>query len=327
MNLNEFVSDYKKREDVSKQIDLICKDKNLESIKKREGNKFFKKYLKEILLIVLSAILLLPLCIYSFIKINATHKLIFIVLAFGSGFLLLALLFVSIVNVLSHREVKGKGKYTTSLVNKVVNIIYSDKAQYIPKGGIDVVSLVHLNCFKVNTLSQDTFISGFYKGVECKMCNVYSHHRESNSEITRGRKSVEEIDFDGSVCFVRNNKAIKGRIVISTHPFVFGNLKFENEQFNSLFKVKSDIKEEAYYIITPQFQEALIDIAKSYTLKPFTIVISEDTFAIVFYKDKIRVNNLNLKKDIRSNIEKVLDEIVPLAYFIERLKLDFKFNL
>ncbi len=219
----------------------------------------------------------------------------------------------------------AKNKYAEAIAPKVIDTMYGPNAVYQKNGGYSADYLSGLNCFRVNSLSQEDYIQGHYCSIPFTMGDVTSWHYEVRGS-GKNKRTEKVIDFCGSVLSFRLNKKSSATIkVVEGSNFLNGDsINFESSAFNKKFNVYCQDKENAFYIITPQLQLAMLDIEKS---MPGGIVFlfRGEELVIVISGNTTTFDRINLNKDANYNINAVLDSILAPAFIIESMNLDHKF--
>ena len=109
--------------------------------------------------------------------------------------------------------------------------------------------------------SEDKF-EGKYKDVPFAACDVTTWHEEDDDD--GGSRTV--IDFDGQYYVFEFNKKFKGNVIVTSNYSVstkknLETVEMENNEFNKMFNVYTDDQHLAYYILTPQLMEKIMELS------------------------------------------------------------------
>lgn len=219
----------------------------------------------------------------------------------------------------------AKKKYTSKIAPSVIEALYGPKAVYQPNGGYDPDYLRGLNVFRVRSLNQWEFIQGHYFNIPFSISNVESYHYETRGS---GKNSHQEkvTDFYGSVMSFKMNKPSKSVIEVTEGMSLFSgkSINFESSAFNKKFNVYCENRENAFYIITPQLQLAMIDIEKSVP-GAITMLFRGEELVVVIASNITRFDKADLNETDNHNINAIIDSILAPALIIEDMNLDHKF--
>ena len=221
----------------------------------------------------------------------------------------------------------AKNKYTAAIAPEIINALYGPNAEYSPNGGYQRDYLVNLDCFPVRTLKQDTLIKGHYFGIPFTIANVESYHYETRGS-GKNRRQEKVTDFLGSVMSFKMNKPSKSviKVIEGSNLFSGKTIDFESSAFNKKFNTYSDDRENAFYIITPQLQLAMLDIEKALP-GGLKILFRNDELVIIAAGNTTTFSGIKLKESDNYNINVILDSILAPGFVIEKMNLDHKFFL
>lgn len=178
-----------------------------------------------------------------------------------------------------------KSKYVVQTISGISGF---NDLKYYPKDGFswdDIRNAAVVSCGDKKYFSSEDLLFGIYDDVRFKISDV-----TSKKYVRRGKKSRTEIIFDGQVmCFFQFDemKKSKEHIQIFQKEFLSNIsgwkadyvIHTENEAFNSKFDVYASDEHNAYYILTPQRIEKIMDFEKTI----------DEQIAISFYDDKMFV--------------------------------------
>ncbi len=206
------------------------------------------------------------------IVIAATSFLTFLFNPFISiiGLFFVLLLFFLRVNI----GIKDYKKlYKDTVVAKQFLEAFPD-CSYQPANGISKEEIHAAGLIMLgNRYRSEDYITGTYKGVRFERSDllIQNHHSDSNGH------SHTTTYFQGRWMVFQAPKRFHTTLQIIQKNFSYSNQKkglftskeerrheveFENEQFNSQFNCYCQNDQEAYYLITPQMQEAILKLAQ-----------------------------------------------------------------
>lgn len=282
-----------------------------------------KKKIKNALI---GALVLLGICLLTGIIVSIVMKnfIPFIIL------LIVGIVIASLIYFTNANSVKRK--YLTTLTPSVVEALYGPNAEYYQTGGFSRDYLTEAQLFPVCQLKQEDHIIGHFQGVPFAIADVTSYHIETRRD---GDRTYTETvyDFVGSVLSVKMNKPAKYPLrLISEAVFSLGSfsksdetINFESSEFNKLFNCYCQDRQEAFYLMTPQLQLALITIAKGIPGN-MSLRFYDQELIIAFRGNSTNFNKIKLNnKDLNYNINVILDAILLPAYIIDTMNLDHKF--
>lgn len=172
---------------------------------------------------------------------------------------------------------------------------------------------------KYDQFRSSHLVTGKYRNTTFKSANVSLLKRVQSR---RGKRYAKV--FNGTFIVFSFPKKIKGTVIVSEKAFYgkhFEKVKFESINFNEKFFVSAVDKHEAFYIITPQFIEAMLLLEKKY---PGAISFSfvRDTLFFSIDNDK-EIFAYDLRKNLdKSLIDNIKNDGKIIRSIIENLKLD-----
>ena len=239
--------------------------------------------------------------------------------------ILIVLIFALAASLIAFFSVKKSkdNTYINALVLPVIQAVYGPAAVYNRHGSYSRDYLRGLGVFPVNDLHQEDFIGGSFLGVPCTVCDVISTHQQSDGK--NGSHTV--VDFEGSVFSMKMNKIAQNRLLVSEGHTLFQGkgIQFESIEFNKMFHTSCDSDQVAFYIVTPQMEEGMIDINNSIQGTLFFLFRGEELVIII--GGHTTTFSVDRSKGLNYNINCVVDSILPMAYLIKRLNLDHKFQM
>lgn len=316
MELNKFIHQAKSDENMIEKMTKIMNDPVL--LQKLDKDKKTIKQLNTSIAIIDTILAVVGIVfMIIFFTVNESSPWLMVI-----SFISFFALFIATGIYTKKKKKLSASSYSLQLIQEVIFSVYSSKASYQPYGGYSSKFLQELKAFPVRSLHQEDMIAGSFHDVPCRMCDVHSFHTEST-----GKSSTTVTDFLGTVLILKMNKAVNNELrIISRKARKNADILFEGEEFNQNYSVFSNDREEAFYIITPQMQEALLDL-KRYISGNITLILRGDQLIVVASGITTNINSLKLNMGTSDNINTILNEILPMAYMIETLNLDHKFFL
>lgn len=311
---SDFASKIESQPDIKEKLKPLLDDQEIKNL----VSKLKKDRLLVIVLTWVCAAVLLGIVIYliGYIQGQITAVIVFAVM-----FLILGL------GITFNAIKRSKDNYGRHFVPKVVKAIYGEKATFVAKNGFSLEYLSSLNLFRVVNVKQEDFISGTYKGIPCMGCDVIATHEESS-----GKSSSTVTDFQGCIYSFKLNKKANPWIYVSeVRPYSINNSVFrhkvqlESIQFNEKFHTYCQDEHTAFYIITPQLEESMMNIEKSFPGE-ITFIFREEEL-VVLISGHLCEYKVDFNASIEKNLIAILNAVVPLSYVIEEMHLDHKFSL
>ncbi len=212
-----------------------------------------------------------------------------------------------------------KLKYVTQTIENVYGF---SNLQYSPFLGFkweDIRNAAVVNCGIQKYFESEDMLDGTYDGINFKISDV------TTQKIVRKNKGtkVEEI-FSGQILCLfdfDDNKVSDGHLQIFQKEFlsdIIGwkadcKIHTENEEFNSKFKIYSTDEHNAYYILTPQRIEKIMEFANSVGVQTALTFTGNKMFVAIK-----RHNMFDAAYDIP--IEKQTEDILKDAEIIQMAK-------
>lgn len=196
--------------------------------------------------------------------------------------------------------------------------------QYKPSQGLSKNELLGFKFLKgvnMNAVHSEDYIEGIYKGVGYRQADVQREKRLDASDL------YNEIDrLHGRISIYEFKKSLNGDIVIksknSPHVDVgsLAKVEMENIQFNDRFDVYAANGQMAYYLLTPQFMEYLLqlDVRRETAFRFSTnhIYVLRNGINGVFEVD------MSKPLDLQYEIGKSYNELQEILDFVDVLNLD-----
>ncbi|MBO4998604.1 MAG: DUF3137 domain-containing protein [Lachnospira sp.] len=195
--------------------------------------------------------------------------------------------------------------------------------------------------YKISSYHSEDYLSGVYKGVSFKQVDVEFTRRETTGDHPKDVTvfSGRLFEFDDSFKQVQSVKVVPEIEVRAENRFQIERqdiVKMENMEFNKVFAVASASPQEAFYVLTPQVMERLMDIHNRYKKSELddgsrnNIEGLYRTIAFHFKQDKLYVvidhmdsfdSNFLKEVDYPTEKEKIRKHIQVIIDVIEMLKL------
>lgn len=257
----------------------------------------------------------------------SSNNTVFIALSVAYIAIFIIVLICFLIRMSNARKEYHNASPSYHIKGGIIGAIYSDEYIYRPHDGYDLSELRMLNAFEMEEVDQWEYIEGYFDGVWCSQADVQTYHHEEYKDQDGNIQERVVYDFTGMVFKFKNNKKINGRIYLTNGVFARSDIKFESQQFNSVFKVSANYREEAFYIITPQMQEAILELASNFDDNKIQLIYKGDLLYVVLTGIQTHVNRVEIERDISENISNVISNIYPMAYIISTLRLDHRFTV
>ena len=156
----------------------------------------------------------------------------------------------------------------SNVISNVLNEVF-ETVEYNPFGSISSVSSAGMVFpFSYNKLRGSDYIKATYRGLNIELSDVELIKVEELTNDEGDTDSSEETVFKGQWLICDFGKELSGEVHISgkakkSHGgSISGNVRMENEQFNSQFFVNAQDPQEAYYILTPHMMEYILSMSE-----------------------------------------------------------------
>lgn len=237
-----------------------------------------------------------------------------------------------------NKEVKNAvGEYVIKdVIGERIDIEDYSPSKYINSEFVKKCSILP----NYDRINGSDYISGKYKGVEITYCDL--HLEREHRERENGRTTTTyRTNFKGPVILVDLGKEIEGYVRIKERKTprkesnflsdIFSGaaeaigiktddeiIEVENVEFNNQFEIKSNNHHMAFYILTPDFMEKIVDadtMAQGYTnllFKKKRVVITINNGVDSFELNKTIYNKAKLEKSrqrVRDDFNRVLNII------------------
>jgi len=212
-------------------------------------------------------------------------------------------------------------KLKTNLVNSILSE-YIEKGVYYSDFGVDSCDVYNAEILKkASRYQSEDYIEGEINNVHFISSDVHLQERRST-----GKSSHYVTYFKGRFFQFDFNKNFDGKIFVleGNMPFLFhgyDKIKLESVEFNQVFNTYTDNEHHAFYVLTPHFMEALLEleakhhgkITMSFINNKLNIAINDksDTFECAMF----RHFDENIVNEFKS-------DILIIKSIIDSLKLD-----
>ena len=158
------------------------------------------------------------------------------------------------------------GKKLRNLTSPVIRSVLEEKMEvdsFEPNQHFDRKLVKNTKLFTGwSSISGSDLVTGKYRGIPVRFCDLKLTHEESSGNDS----TVTVTDFSGTFIEVTAHRSIGSEVRIKEQgKGLFGRSKVietENEAFNRQFTVTGDSQQDAFYILTPQFMETIINADK-----------------------------------------------------------------
>ena len=237
-------------------------------------------------------------------------------------------------------KIKEFGKKYKEQIIKSVFSKYLDEFDYAPNDGISKSYINHLNIISTGDIySSEDKITGKIKGVDFVRADVHIQDEYEDSEGHTSRTTV----FEGQWMIFQFPKRFKSEVQVYSKFFtgsksksglfsklfkekddnIRHSISTESEEFNKKFKIYASDDHTAFYVLTPQILEAIIQLENKFGCK-IMLLFTDNTLNIALRTGK---NSLepSYKKDMNIALEQTVKEtekeMQTLVDFVEYLKL------
>ena len=276
----------------------ILDDENLSQSIKIGKKKFYNA--QKILFL---AILILSLIIYSSIVNAVYHALIAMPVVVFFGFFA--------VNVWTNYYEFYKNDFIRNIVKSLdENFEYIHKKEHIENEKTPEFGLFFR--YDGSNFNKEDFISGIYKGVEFEFCEY--NFIGLNTE------------FYAQFLTCNFYKDFKSNLKILNKKIKFWQLgkakKFDNVEFNKMFKIIADDEVEARYLLSPSFMEKLCKLNANGNFGFVSAAFKDNKFYLFFENNKnLFEPHLFFKKPSVKIAEFYKSEILEILSVIDELNL------
>ncbi|MGN0153290.1 MAG: DUF3137 domain-containing protein [Lachnospiraceae bacterium] len=214
-------------------------------------------------------------------------------------------------------------EYKKMIAEPVLRKLFGE-SHYRPSQGFSPRELLDFDLLKgidFDKIQSEDYLEGIYKGVSYQQADVRSVNNVEESDFTE-----ETGGLCGRILIYDYKKDLNGDIYISSKHNSYFNIRdlnkveMENVVFNNKFDVYTADEHMAYYLLTPQFMEYLMNLdLRGEMVFRFTsnkIYVFRNHIAGIFEPD------LRKTLDIPYEIGKSYNELKEILDFIDILNLD-----
>lgn len=221
--------------------------------------------------------------------------------------------------------VRALKQYTAEYKEKVVKVVTFNDCGFLEDVTFDVdrgilaTTIAATNMIRMGSAySSNDLITGKYKGVP---------FRQSDVSIETGGENSSAL-FRGRWIMFRFNKNFRCDLQVVSKGFItatkrYPMVKLENEDFHKVFNVCAENAEEAFYILTPHFMEAMLRVKKQFKHAPVMFIFIGGTLhvAIMNNRDAFEPSIVGHLDPARER-DRTLKELRVITEFVDELSLD-----
>ena len=252
----------------------------------------------------------------------------FVISFVSNGSLALASLFLLIIPGIVFIAI-GTMKFNSlekEFKNKCMGKIVSDiipGAKYFPKLGIPLHEIYSYKLLKKGDREYiEDLIQGEINGVKFRTCDLKLEERRVHHNSNGGTTVTYVPYFTGRFFEFDFNKTFKGDLILTENlmikPLGMQKINLESEEFNKKFKTFAKDEFSAFYVLTPQFMMALLDLEKT-NPGAISISINSNKMAIALNNNRdtfsLKMNQVitdyvfqSFKKDM-SVVNQIVEEL------------------
>lgn len=240
-----------------------------------------------------------------------------------------------------HPKIKEfEEKYKKQIIENIFPK-YLDEFNYEPDEGISRSYINHLNIISTGDIySSEDKITGKVKGVNFVRADIHIQDEHEDSEGHTSRTTV----FEGQLMIFQFPKRFKSEVQVYSKFFpgsksksglfsklfkeknenIRHSISTESEEFNKKFKTYASDDHTAFYVLTPQILEAIIQLENKFGCK-IMLFFTNNTLNIALRTGKDSLEP-SYKKDMNKALEQTVKEtekeMQTLVDFVDYLKLN-----
>jgi len=225
--------------------------------------------------------------------------------------------------VTSTAQAKWKNEFAKQIMPEILKDLYGG-GSYSPKGRIDKKTFNkpkffgHYDTYKADNLLEAKYGNVAFKMEDYKLTETHSNGKQTTTTVVgQGRFFVFDFerDFEHSVKILEKSFGSYGK------GFGQNAIQLENVAFNKKFLTLCDDELTAFYILTPQFQEKLMELESSF--KGQIYFLFEEHYLYVAVNDSNTSFKISLFKPLdNEHLQSILRDIALPKAFIDALKLN-----
>lgn len=240
---------------------------------------------------------------------------------------ILALIFLIIPSIIfiAVGSIKFKSiekDFKNNCMGKIVDEIVPG-AKYFPKLGIPLHEIYNYKLLKKGDREYiEDLIQGEVNGVKFRTCDLKLEERRVHHNSNGGTTVTYVPYFIGRFFEFDFNKTFKGDLILTENsmikPFGMQKISLESEEFNRKFKTFAKDEFSAFYVLTPQFMMALLDLEKT-NPGAISISINSNKMAIALNNNRdtfsLKINQpitdyvfQSFKRDMKV-VNQIIDEL------------------
>ncbi len=207
---------------------------------------------------------------------------------------------------------------------------YFDNAVYSPDDGIDESTVFSTKMIiKGNHFESEDLISGLYKGVPFTQSDVRIQYRQG------GFKYSKSIDyFTGRWMIFRFNKNFVCNLQVVERGFIgsrkgidttgdrLHKLELDDEVFNRAFKTNCENQQEAFYILTPQMMERMLELREKTKGKLMFCFLNNSLYIACNTGKNSFEPPIFSKIDLQRIMNETFNDLSLITSFVDSLNLD-----
>lgn len=222
---------------------------------------------------------------------------------------------------------KMKKSFKTNVVKKIIEDTIED-AVYMPESGVSLETFLETKMVKrPDRYHSEDFISGVYNNVKFISSDVKLEERHTTTDSNGHTTTTYETYFKGK--FVRIDLIRDLPLVVQVIEKQFLNFKItrlekvetESIEFNKKFKTYATSEQDAFYVLTPQIQEKLLELERKF---PGTIQYSfQNGYLYTYINSSQDEFEINFSKPIDEKlISRIKTEATLPCMIINEFRLD-----
>ena len=228
------------------------------------------------------------------------------------------------VMLYSRAASKIKENIGVAVAKKVMDRIF-DHYEYFPQDHIsssiiENTPIPYLGYYE--DIEGNDYIRGQYQGMNFEMSDIHLSRTETTTDSDGHTTTTEVTVFDGLWFICDFAKQIRSRITVSPKPLLSFSkgIQTESTAFNRKFYVESRNDHDAFYVLTPQMMEKMLQTQQEMNCEFYFVFEQDGVVQILVNKgNSLEVSALSRSvSKIEEQFERELGEVTNL---IDELKL------
>lgn len=228
-------------------------------------------------------------------------------------------------------------RYKQALVNGLFNQ-YFDNINYEPNGGLDERFIASTGFMMMgNVYHSEDLITGSYKGVQFRRADVTIQDETTTTDSDGNTRTDTTTYFQGRWIVLSHNKHFQYDLQLVQKGFGYSKTKtgfftrkedrrhvveFENEAFNKNFKCYCQNDEEAFYLITPQIMEEVMEYVSAKRGK-LMLGFQNDYVHVALHTNEDSLEpSIFRKVSYENDIVPIMVEVDAIRDFVDKLNMD-----